>query len=246
MQEYVIRKNRRDMKNKWIVPAIIVALGLFLLGQRIESGIVKSKEAVRTVSVKGLSEREVPADRVIWPLVYKELGNDLSSIYRAVNAKNKIVIDFLKSNGIGENEISVAPPSIVDMQADRYSNLNNPYRYNVTSVITVSSNQVDKVRELIVKQASLLEQGVAIVSGDYQYNTQFLFTKLNELKPEMIAEATQNARIAAEKFAKDSDSKLGKISSAYQGQFSIEDRDANTPYLKHVRVVTSVVYYLKD
>ena len=84
------------MKNKWIVPAIIVALGLFLLGQRIESGIVKSKEAVRTVSVKGLSEREVPADRVIWPLVYKELGNDLSSIYRAVNAKNKIVIDFLK------------------------------------------------------------------------------------------------------------------------------------------------------
>ena len=224
------------MKNKWIVPAIIVALGLFLLGQRIESGIVKSKEAVRTVSVKGLSEREVPADRVIWPLVYKELGNDLSSIYRAVNAKNKIVIDFLKSNGIGENEISVAPPSIV----------NNPYRYNVTSVITVSSNQVDKVRELIVKQASLLEQGVAIVSGDYQYNTQFLFTKLNELKPEMIAEATQNARIAAEKFAKDSDSKLGKISSAYQGQFSIEDRDANTPYLKHVRVVTSVVYYLKD
>ena len=137
------------MKNKWIVPAIIVALGLFLLGQRIESGIVKSKEAVRTVSVKGLSEREVPADRVIWPLVYKELGNDLSSIYRAVNAKNKIVIDFLKSNGIGENEISVAPPSIVDMQADRYSNFNNPYRYNVTSVITVSSNQVDKVRELI-------------------------------------------------------------------------------------------------
>ena len=213
------------MKNKWIVPAIIVALGLFLLGQRIESGIVKSKEAVRTVSVKGLSEREVPADRVIWPLVYKELGNDLSSIYRAVNAKNKIVIDFLKSNGIGENEISVAPPS-------SYFALNVALR--------------DKVRELIVKQASLLEQGVAIVSGDYQYNTQFLFTKLNELKPEMIAEATQNARIAAEKFAKDSDSKLGKISSAYQGQFSIEDRDANTPYLKHVRVVTSVVYYLKD
>ena len=97
-----------------------------------------------------------------------------------------------------------------------------------------------------MKQASLVEKGVAIVSGDYQYNTQFLFTKLNELKPEMIAEATQNARVAAAKFAKDSDSKLGKISSAYQGQFSIEDRDANTPYLKHVRVVTSVVYYLKN
>lgn len=234
------------MKNKWIVPAIIIAVGLFLLGQRIEQGIVRSKEAVRTVSVKGLSEREVPADKVIWPLVYKELGNDLGTIYRTINTKNTIVINFLKANGISDAEISIAAPGIVDMQAERYGNQSVPYRYNVTSVITVSSNQVEKVRELIVKQASLLEKGVAIVSGDYQYNTQFLFTKLNELKPEMIAEATQNARVAAEKFAKDSDSKLGKISSAYQGQFSIEDRDANTPYLKHVRVVTSVVYYLKN
>ena len=224
------------MKNKWIVPAIIIAVGLFLLGQRIEQGIVRSKEAVRTVSVKGLSEREVPADKVIWPLVYKELGNDLGTIYRTINTKNTIVINFLKANGISDAEISIAAPGIVDMQAERYGNQSVPYRYNVTSVITVSSNQVEKVRELIVKQASLLEKGVAIVSGDYQY----------ELKPEMIAEATQNARVAAEKFAKDSDSKLGKISSAYQGQFSIEDRDANTPYLKHVRVVTSVVYYLKN
>ena len=193
------------MKNKWIVPAIIIAVGLFLLGQRIEQGIVRSKEAVRTVSVKGLSEREVPADKVIWPLVYKELGNDLGTIYRTINTKNTIVINFLKANGISDAEISIAAPGIVDMQAERYGNQSVPYRYNVTSVITVSSNQVEKVRE-----------------------------------------ATQNARVAAKKFAKDSDSKLGKISSAYQGQFSIEDRDANTPYLKHVRVVTSVVYYLKN
>ncbi len=234
------------MKTKWIVPAIIIAIGLFLLGQRIESGIVRSKEAVRTVSVKGLSEREVPADKVIWPLVFKELGNDLGTIYRAINNKNEIVTQFLKSNGIGEEEISISAPTIVDMQAERYNSQPTPYRYNVTSVITVSSNQVDKVRELIVKQATLLEKGVAIVAGDYQYNTQYLFTKLNELKPDMIAEATRNARAAAEKFAKDSESKLGKIASAHQGQFSIENRDANTPYLKHVRVVTSVVYYLKD
>ena len=88
------------MKNKWIVPAIIIAVGLFLLGQRIEQGIVRSKEAVRTVSVKGLSEREVPADKVIWPLVYKELGNDLGTIYRTINTKNTIVINFLKANDI--------------------------------------------------------------------------------------------------------------------------------------------------
>ncbi len=234
------------MKNHWIAPAIIIALGLFLLGQRIERGIVSSKESMRTVSVKGLSEREVPADQVIWPLVYKELGNDLLTIYRTVNTKNDIVLSFLKANGIKDDEISISAPGIVDLQADRYGDQKVPYRYNVTSVITVSSSQIDKVRELIVKQAELLEKGVAIVSGDYQYNTQFLFTGLNELKPEMIAEATRNARVAAEKFAKDSDSKLGKIATASQGQFSIENRDANTPYLKRVRVVSSVVYYLKD
>ena len=96
---FVRNKIRKIMKNKWIVPAIIIAVGLFLLGQRIEQGIVRSKEAVRTVSVKGLSEREVPADKVIWPLVYKELGNDLGTIYRTINTKNTIVINFLKANG---------------------------------------------------------------------------------------------------------------------------------------------------
>ena len=234
------------MKNKWIVPAIIIAVGLFLLGQRIEQGIVRSKEAVRTVSVKGLSEREVPADKVIWPLVYKELGNDLGTIYRTINTKNTIVINFLKANGISDAEISIAAPGIVDMQAERYGNQSVPYRYNVTSVITVSSNQVEKVRELIVKQASLLEKGVAIVSGDYQYNTQFLFTKLNELKPEMIAEATKNARDAANQFAADSESHIGKIKTASQGQFSIEDSDSSTPFIKKVRVVSTIVYYLED
>lgn len=102
------------------------------------------------------------------------------------------------------------------------------------------------MRKLMNEQAALLQKGVAIVSGDYQYNSEFLFTKLNELKPQMIEEATKNARVAAEQFAKDSDSELGKILNATQGQFSIEDRDANTPYLKKVRVVTSVTYSLED
>ncbi len=234
------------MKNKLIIPAIVVAVGLLSLGLCIKCGIVKSKEAVRTVSVKGLSEREVPADKVIWPLVYKEIGNDLSSIYRTINDKNAVVIGFLKSNGITDEEIFVSAPNILDLKAERYQSQDVAYRYNVTSVITVSSTQVDKVRDLIVKQSSLLAKGVAIVAGDYQYNTEYLFTKLNDLKPEMIAEATRNARVVAEQFAKDSESELGKIASAQQGQFSITNRDANTPYLKNVRVVTSVVYYLKD
>ena len=91
----------------------------------------------------------------------------------------------------------------------------------------------------------LLKQGIAITGGDYKYNVSYEFPGLNEVKPRMIEEATKNARAAAEKFAKDSDSELGKIRNASQGQFSISDRDAYTPYIKSVRVVTTVNYYLK-
>lgn len=116
----------------------------------------------------------------------------------------------------------------------------------VTTVLTVVTDKVDLVRSLMQRQGDLLKQGVAVTGGDYQYRTQFLYTGLNTIKPGMIEEATANARTAAEKFAHDSKSKLGKIRSATQGQFSIEDRDENTPYIKSVRVVTTVEYYLKD
>ncbi len=96
------------------------------------------------------------------------------------------------------------------------------------------------------EQAELLKQGIAITGGDYRYNVVYEFTGLNKVKPQMIEEATKNARVAAEKFAKDSESRLGKIKNASQGQFSISDRDANTPYVKNIRVVTTVDYYLKN
>ena len=132
------------------------------------------------------------------------------------------------------------------MKAERYGNQETSYRYNVTSVITVTSDKVDLIRSLISSQGELLKQGVAVTSGDYRYNVQYEYTGLNKIKPQMIEEATKNARQAAEKFAEDSDSKLGKIRKAYQGQFSITDRDDNTPYIKKVRVVTSVDYSLED
>ena len=132
------------------------------------------------------------------------------------------------------------------MAAERYSSNQSPYRYNVTSVITVTSSQVDKIRKLISEQGSLLQQGIALTGGDYRYNVTYEYTDLNKIKPQMIEEATRNAREAAQKFATDSDSKLGKIKSARQGQFEITDRDANTPYIKKVRVVTGLDYYLED
>lgn len=233
------------MKN-WMKEAAILAIGMVLLGFFIKSGIEGFKEKDRAVNVKGLAEMEVPANKVIWPLMYKIVGNDLLTLYNSINDKNDAIVRFLKSNNIKESEISVSAPEIIDMQAERYSSTPAPFRYNVTSVITVSSENVDQVRKLIGEQSELLKQGIAVTGGDYRYNVQYEFTKLNDVKPQMIEEATKNARLAAEKFAKDSNSKLGKIRNAYQGQFTITDRDANTPYIKSIRVVTTLDYYLED
>lgn len=227
--------------------ALLVAVGLFLLGYMIKSGITEFKDKERIVSVKGLAEMEVPADKVTWPLMYKVIGNDLTGLYNNINEKNKAIVSFLEQSGVQSEEISVAAPEIIDMQAERYVSSNNiPYRYNATSVITVSSKNVEKIRGLISEQATLLKQGIAITGGDYRYNVSYEFTGLNEIKPQMIEEATKNARASAEKFARDSESTLGKIRNASQGQFSISDRDANTPYIKSVRVVTTINYYLKN
>lgn len=226
----------------WKTEAIIIAIGLVILGGSIEDGIKKE----RMVTVKGLAEMEVPANKVTWPLVYKEVGNDLGTLYDKIKTTNRTIINFLKNKGIAENEISVNAPEIIDMQAERYNTNPVPYRYNVTTVITVTSQQVDLVRSLISEQGELLKQGVAIIGGDYRYNVEYDFTGLNDIKPQMIEEATKNARESAMKFAKDSDSKLGKIIRANQGQFTIGNRDAHTPYIKHVRVVTTIDYSLKN
>lgn len=226
--------------------AVAIAIGLLLLGIFIKQGMSSFADKDRSVNVKGLAEMEVAADKVTWPLVYKSLGNDLVGLYDQINKSNKTITQFLKSKGIDEKEISINAPEIIDMKAERYGKQETTYRYNVTSVITVNSDKVDLIRNLISSQGELLKQGVAVTSGDYRYNVQYEYTGLNKIKPQMIEEATKNARQAAEKFAEDSDSKLGKIRKAYQGQFSITDRDANTPYIKKVRVVTTVDYSLED
>ncbi len=234
------------MKQNWIKESVVIAVAIVILAFCIKGGIQSFVDKGRIVSVKGLSEVEVPANKVVWPIVFKEVGNDLSYLYNAINYNSSKIIAYLKNNGITGEEISVNAPEVIDMQAERYGSNDKPYRYNVKSVITVTSYQVDIVRKLIASQGELLKEGVAIVGGDYENRISYEYTLLNDLKPEMIAEATRNARKAAEQFAKDSDSRLGKIVWASQGQFSITDRDNNTPYIKKVRVVTSVNYALKN
>ena len=233
-------------KSTIILSSAIVALGMVLLGFALKAGIDNFSSRDRDVTVRGLCERQVMANKVTWPIVTKEMGNDLVAIYDKIQSNNAAIVTFLKSNGIEESEISVNPPAVTDRLADSYNSENIRVRYNVTNVIVVTSSKVDKVRELIDRQTELMKQGVAVVAGNYQYQTTYEYTGLNDIKPEMIAEATRNAREAADKFAADSDSRLGKIKTARQGQFSIEDRDQYTPYIKNIRVVTSIDYYLED
>lgn len=224
--------------------AAIIAVGMAFMGMTIRNGIVTFKDRDRTVAVKGLCEREVKADKVTWSLTYKEIGNDPSTMYDLLEQKNRKVVAFLKSAGIKDDEISINPAEIADRQADNYGNEIMNYRYKAKSVITVTSNNIDQVRQLMRRQAELMKQGIAIVSEEYSNNVTYEFTGLNRIKPEMVQEATKNARATAQKFADDSGSKLGDIRSAQQGQFSIENRDNNTPYIKRIRVVNTMEYAL--
>ena len=154
---------------------------------------------------------------------------------------------FLKAGGVKSDEITVGVPQISDKYANEYGDNDRAYRYIAKNVVTVYSSDVDVVLALMDRQSELLKKGV-VVGGANQWENpvEFKYEGLNSIKPQMIEEATRNAREAAQKFAKDSGSKLGKIKTASQGTFTIENRDSNTPYIKKVRIVTSVTYYLKN
>ena len=222
---------------------LCIMIGLIVLGNHIGRGIEKIADKDRYVTVKGLAEREVPANKVIWPLLYKCVGNNLDELYNTVEKNRNAILSFLNKNGITKDEIVLSSSTVTDREAQSYTPDNIKYRYQVESVITVISPQVDKVMQLMNSQAELMKQGIAI-GEDYRYQTQFEFTLLNDLKPQMVEEATRNARAVAQKFADDSRSKLGGIRQANQGQFSINS-DPNTPQLKKIRVVTTVDYFLK-
>lgn len=231
----------------YYVEAIILAMAIVIFGTIIRSSLDRFADKERVVTVKGLSEREVPADKVVWPLIYKELGNEPAEIYQRIEKKNAAVIDFLKMHGLSDEEIMQNPPQVKDRFADSWSHENIVDRYVASSVIIVSSTHVDLVRTIMQKQAELMKMGIALITEEYGSNmVKYEFAGLNDIKPEMVEESTKNARATAEKFAKDSDSELGKIRRATQGQFSISNRDNNTPYIKNVRVVSTIEYYIKD
>ena len=226
-----------------LVTGLAIMTGLIVMGMFIMKGLRSIADRDQYVTVKGLAEREVLADKVVWPLPFKCVSNDMQQLYNEIEKNNSIVVGFLKDGGITEDEINISAPAVTDRLAQSYVPDNIKFRYQAEAVITVTSSQVEKVIDLMKKQVNLMKQGI-IISNEYNYNISFEYTSLNDIKPEMVEEATRNARAVAQKFAEDSGSNLGKIRQATQGQFSISS-DETTPQIKNIRVVTTVKYALE-
>lgn len=229
----------------WLGLSLILGLGL--LGFFIQQTAVKYKAYERVVTVKGLSEREYAADTVIWPIKFTVASNDTSAMFDDIEQQTRLIRDFLTAKGLEADNISLSSPAVIDKKAQQYGGEQNmPFRYLASRTVMVYSENVDVVRGAIEEIGKLGKQGVILNQDPYSNRVEYSFTKLNDVKPDMVEEATKNAREVAEKFAKDSQSSLGKIKWATQGQFSIYDRDSNTPHIKKVRVVSTVQYYLSD
>jgi Uncharacterized protein conserved in bacteria len=252
-------------RNNWLIPAAVLGvcllLGLVLGGWVLGSQIKETRLADRYVTVKGLVERTVKSDSAIWPVTFKETGNDLQQVYARSEDDRAAVLKFFKSQGISDQEISVGQIQVTDKQANEYggNNQGGP-RYIVQQTVTVSSSDVDKIAKAGQKTSQLLQAGIIIVGG-YGQGIRYVFNGLNALKPDMITEATKNARASADRFAADSGSQVGSIRSANQGVFSISAADAGSgmspgedgggggpspdaSIMKKIRVVSTVDYYL--
>lgn len=228
-----------------ILPALFVASGIAAAGWFIGHGLLEARASDRYVTVKGLAEREVKADLVIWPLRYAVTADDLVTLQRLSDDSEGKVRAFLTQHFPGD-EISVSAPQIQDRDAQGMSDRSgNLQRFVAEVVVTLRSNRIDEVRRANELLGDLVKAGVALVQN-YESRTQYFYTGLEQVKPGMIATATRDARKAAEQFAKDSGSEVGSIRNAQQGYFSIADRDSFSPEFKQIRVVTTVQFFLED
>ena len=229
------------MKNNMLAGALI-ALGLCFGGLFIYLGISRYAAKDRAVSVKGLSTREVEADYAIWPLSYAWSGNDLPSLYAQMEKVSARVTKLLLGLGFESGDIRQGSISVNNNWDNYYGDHRPEYRYTLSTSLIVSTDKVALVVASQGKESELLKEGIIVKTE--QWNLDYQFNGLPELKPSMIEEATRNARSVAQKFADDAQCSLGSIRRASQGQFSVE-ADNYQPWIKHVRVVTTVDYFLE-
>lgn len=228
-------------KYEKIIVAGIVAFGLLLLGLCLKGGIDNFTNKDRRVTVKGLAEREVDADKVVWTLTLEESADELNPMFTRLNQQVDVIKNFLKEKGIdGKGDVSVTTFSVNDNLSNVWGDEKPRYHYTVRRSVVVSSNDTHFISNLRSQTDELIDRGIIVESDNAEYE----YTQFQKLKPEMMAEAIANAETTAKQFAENSHSKINKIVEAGQGEFSIDDADI--PYKKKIRVVSTITYSLKD
>ncbi|PZP85746.1 MAG: hypothetical protein DI582_04885 [Azospirillum brasilense] len=243
-----------------VLPAALVAVGLAAAGLFVSNGLVAMKASERVVAVKGLSERDVESNLALWNVGFTVTGGDLAQTQAKLAEQSKRIAEFLNKAGIEENEITLGALKVSDRQANQYQS--NPgaddSRYILSTQLKVRSTNIKAVQEAAQRVGELVQEAGIVLGAPDQYgcDLRLIYTDLNKIKPEMIAEATKDARNAAEQFAQDSGVSVGAIRSASQGYFSVSSRDgsdlnsdnscdAETSAVKKVRVVTNISYFLE-
>lgn len=241
------------MENARLIRALILAAGIAAAGWFIGHGFIKARSADRVVAVKGVAEREVQANIALWPLRFVATSDNLSEAQNKIKKSSAAVFQFIRHAGIDSSSTEIQRTEVTDVLANQYRSGTTASRYIIAQTIMVRTAQIDKVVNASQSVGALVDAGVILSSvGGPESGPTYLFTELNSLKPEMIAEATASARKGAEQFAKDSGSKLGSIRNASQGVFEILPRDRapgifeGSQRNKTLRVVTTVEYLLED
>lgn len=240
-----------------MIAAAIVMAGLILGGAGVGRGLARFRTADRYVSVKGLAEREVSADVALWPLRFVATHDDLAQAQARIRRSQEAVFAFLQKQGIGADQVELQGLEVTDVLANAYRSGPTESRFIIRQSLMVRSGDIERIARASQSVGELVEAGVILSSeGGPPYGSSsgptFLFTRLNDLKPEMIAEATANARRAAEQFAQDAGSRVGGIRQANQGTFVILPRDQAPGIMeesqrgKIVRVVATIEYFLED
>jgi uncharacterized protein len=235
---------RDDKSLRWLGTATILAIGVVAAGYLLGDGLLRAKEAERAVTVRGLAERNVTADLATWTISYSDTGDNLSAVQAKVRADTAAIEQFF--TGLGFPRSTLQPTGA---NVSTYTDTAGVTRYTVRQRLALRTNDIARAQRAVARQFDLVNKGVLIEEGS---GMAYTFTKLNSIKPVMVAEATKDARASAEQFAKDSGTSVGAIRDATQGYFEIEARDgegggqwgvSDTPY-KKVRVVTTVNFSL--
>ncbi len=235
---------RDSTSRRWLASSGIVAIGLILGGYLLGDGLTRARHADRSVTVRGLAEREVTADLATWTIAYSSTAGDLASAQGSVDRDTASIKAFFAELGFPASALQPAGVNVSQFTTDGVT------QFTVRQRMTLRSTDIKRAQEAVRKQFDLVKRGVVLEEGS---GMAYTFTKLNDIKPPMVAEATKDARAAAEQFAEDSGTSVGGIKQATQGYFSVEARDgdsgggwgvSDTPY-KKVRVVTTIDFYLR-